>query len=450
MRGETIGVHETREISVADLLLDQDNARLGARQTSQQAVYLSLAKELNAQLVALARDIVDQGTDPTALVAVVAADGGRYRVLEGNRRVLTLKALETPSIVKGGLAPSEQRKLEDLAKRYSENPIDAIPCVIFDTAEEAYHWIVLRHTGSHGGAGLVSWDANEADRFRARKGSGERDIAGQVLDFLDRTDGPNESKGIITTLRRILNNSAAKQTFGLVRTSEGQLQSLYPGDEVIKPLRKMVGDLRSREIKTKNVYDAEDIANYVGGFSQSDLPNASAKLGQPVPLGELSTSKASSKPRAKSKPKPKGPRTTLIPRTSKINAPSGRINDIYNELLNISVDEFPNACSVTLRVFVELSVDHEISNRPYLTGKADPATTLAKRLKELASDMRSKNEIDEDLKKAVIRIADARGVMAASTMTFNQFVHNKYVHPIPSELRMAWDELQPFMEKVLA
>jgi hypothetical protein len=451
MRREAIGVHETREIPVADLLLDQDNARLGARQTSQQAVYLSLAKELNAQLVALARDIVDQGTDPTALVAVVETDGGRYRVLEGNRRVLALKALETPSIVKGGLTSSEQRKLEDLSKRFSENPVDVVSCVVFDTPEEAYHWIVLRHTGAHGGAGLVSWDANEADRFRARKGSGERDIAGQVLDFLDRTDGPSDSKGIITTLRRILNNSTAKQVFGLARTPEGQLESLYPGDEAIKALRKVVGDLRSRQIKTKNVYDAEDIAKYVASFSPNELPDASTKLSKLVPLGELSTSKApSGKPRVKSRPKPKGPRTTLIPRTCKINAPAGRISDIYNELLSITVDEFPNACSVTLRVFVELSVDHEISKRPQLTGKADPNTTLAKRLKELASDMRSKNEIDEDLHKAVIRIADARGVMAASTMTFNQFVHNKYVHPLPSELRMAWDELQPFMEKVLA
>ena len=442
-------MHETRDIPVADLLLDQDNARLGTRQTSQQTVYLSLAKELNAQLVTLARDIVDQGTDPTALAAVVETDGGRYRVLEGNRRVLALKALETPSIVKGGLTPGEQKKLEDLSRRYADNSIDEITCVVFDTEEEAYHWIVLRHTGAHGGAGLVSWDANEADRFRSRKGSGERDIAGQVLDFLDRADGASDSKGIITTLRRILNNSSAKEAFGLIRV-DGQLQSWYPADEVIKGLRKVVGDLRSREIKTKHVYDAEDIGKYVKGFSSNELPSSSTKLAKPVALGELTISKGSpSKPRAKSRPRAKGPRTTLIPRSCKINAPSGRINAIYNELLSISVDEFPNACSVTLRVFVELSVDHEISKRPHLKGKADPNTSLAKRLKELAADMKSNGEIDQDLHKAVVRIADARGVMAASTMTFNQFVHNKYVHPLPSELRTAWDELQPFMEKVL-
>ena len=144
-------MHETIDIAVADLLLDQDNARLGTRQTSQQAVYIALAKEVDGQLVRLAKDIVDHGLDPTALTAVVATDTGRYRVLEGNRRALALKALETPSIVKGGLSKAELRKLEALAKVYAENPIDEIPCIVFDTPEEAYHWIVLRHTGAHGG-----------------------------------------------------------------------------------------------------------------------------------------------------------------------------------------------------------------------------------------------------------------------------------------------------------
>ena len=285
-------MYKTENISIADLLLDQDNARLGTPQKSQQAAYLALAKELKGQLVALARDIVTEGTDPTTLVAVVETDGGRYRVLEGNRRVLALKALETPNIVKGGLPAGEQKKLEDLSKQYSDGPTDEITCVVFDTEEEAYHWIILRHTGSHGGAGLVSWDANEADRFRARKGAGARDIAGQALDFLERVDGPGESRGIITTLRRILNNSTAREALGLAKV-DGQLQSVYPAAEVAKGLRKIVGDLRSKEIKTKNVYDAEDIRKYVGNFRADDLPDASTKLPLELPLGELTITKSS-------------------------------------------------------------------------------------------------------------------------------------------------------------
>lgn len=160
---------QTQSIPVVDLLLDQENARLGATQTSQQAVYLALAKLLKGKFVVLAQHIVDNGLDPMALPAVVATDAGRYRVLEGNRRVLALKALETPSIVKGGLPPAEQRKLELLAANYAEGPLDEIDCAVFDREEDAYPWIELRHTRAHLGASLESWDANEATDSRSAR-----------------------------------------------------------------------------------------------------------------------------------------------------------------------------------------------------------------------------------------------------------------------------------------
>ena len=440
-------MHEARNIAVADLLLDQENVRLGEAQSSQQTTYIALARKMKGQLIELARDIVEHGIDPTALSAVVATDSRRFTVLEGNRRTLALKALETPSIVKGGLSPSDQRKLEELSKEYANHPVDEVPCVVFDTEEDAEHWIVLRHTTGHGGAGLVSWDANEADRYKARKGRGHRDIAGQVIDFVDRLDGAGDSRGIISTLRRILNNKTARDALGLVRDDE-QLKSVYPAEEVIKGLRRVMADLRSRQIRTKNVYEAADIANYIKTFGRDERPLASKRLGVAVPLGELQITRPL-RPRPKPKTRPTTLRKTLIPRTSKINA-TGRLNVIYNELLSIDIDTYPNCCAVMLRVFVELAIDSEIAKRTHLKGKADPNTTLAKRLKELAADMMSRNEMDQDLHKAVIRIADTRGIMAANTSTFNQFIHNRYVHPVPSELRTAWDELQPFMEKVLS
>jgi hypothetical protein len=263
---------------------------------------------------------------------------GRFLVLEGNRRTLALKALETPSIVKGGLSANDQKKLEALSKDYAANPVDEVPCVVFDSETDAEHWIVLRHTTGHGGAGLVSWDANEADRYKARKGKGHRDIAGQAIDFVDRIDGAGDSRGIISTLRRILNNKTARDSLGLVRDGE-QLKSVFPADEVIKGLRKVMTDLRSKEIRTKNVYDAEDIAKYVQSFSRKDGPAASKRLGVAVPLGELQITKSMNR-RPKPRPRPKGPRKTLIPRDSKINA-TGRLNVIYNELISIDVDTFP-------------------------------------------------------------------------------------------------------------
>jgi hypothetical protein len=151
-------VYETVSVPVSDLLLDVGNARLGEEQPSQQAVYLTLAQQQGRRLVALAKDIVENGLDPTTLPAVVATGDRRrrYVVVEGNRRILALKALETPSIVSGALSPTEQRFLGVLSGRYLDDPIDEVSCVLFESQDGADHWIALRHTGANEGAGLSS------------------------------------------------------------------------------------------------------------------------------------------------------------------------------------------------------------------------------------------------------------------------------------------------------
>jgi hypothetical protein len=65
------------------------------------------------------------------------------------------------------------------------------------------------------------------------------------------------------------------------------------------------------------------------------------------------------------------PRAT-VPTTCVINIPRPRINDIYRELLKLNVDDFPNACAVSLRVFVELGVDGYLSVRDRDLSGGDP------------------------------------------------------------------------------
>lgn len=83
-------MYQTVPIPLTDLLLDMSNARLGEEQSSQQQVYLTLGKQQGKRLISLAEDIIANGTDPTNLPAVVATDDRRrrYKVIEGNRRVL--------------------------------------------------------------------------------------------------------------------------------------------------------------------------------------------------------------------------------------------------------------------------------------------------------------------------------------------------------------------------
>ena len=90
---------EIVHIPISDLLLAHDNPRLVEEQATQQETALSLAKQQGDNIVRIAGpDIVKFGLDPTALLAVVPTGDRRkrYRVLEGNRRLLAVRRSTLP------------------------------------------------------------------------------------------------------------------------------------------------------------------------------------------------------------------------------------------------------------------------------------------------------------------------------------------------------------------
>lgn len=448
--------HETSPITVANLQLDIANARLGDEQQTQQQVYLKLAEQQGKRLISLAKDIVEHGLDPSTLPIVVPTDDRRrrYVVIEGNRRVLALKALETPAILSGALGTSEQKALASLSNTYHENPLEEINCVIFDTEEDARHWILVRHTGNNDGAGLVEWDSNELDRWRARHGDGakSRRPGGQALDFIERITNAKVAGKLVTNLDRLVKSRGCRASLGL-DLIDGELVALYPAEEVRKGLEKIIGDLTSKQIKVKDIYDNDDRLNYLGKFTADELPNPQKRLKVPVPLSELQLGRQKAKAvpppkqKARSRPKPTQ-RTTVIPSNCNLNPKLPRLNTIYNELLTLDVATYPNAAAVLLRVFLELSVDHYLNQTPSLK-PAGRQPTLADKLKLVATHLEQQKQIPTALKNVIFRIAGAGGsVLSASTNTFNQYVHNTHAFAKPQEIYTSWDELQPFMEKL--
>jgi hypothetical protein len=178
---------EIVQIPIADLLLNNENPRLVGDRTSQQETALALAAQQGDNIVRLAADIVKNGLDPTALLAVVPTGDRRqrYKAIEGNRRLLAIRALDTPSLISPALSAASNRRLIGLADRYAQNPLGAIPCALFENEDDARHWIHLRHTGQNQGVGLVEWGADEKDRFNSRS-SGSRKPAGQLIDFVEK------------------------------------------------------------------------------------------------------------------------------------------------------------------------------------------------------------------------------------------------------------------------
>lgn len=447
---------EIVDIALSDLLVDPRNARLKEEQPSQPTAIIALARQQGRRLLQLAEDIVQFGLDPTTLPAVIptADQRTRYTVIEGNRRVVALKALETPSLVYSVYDSAGQKRLHQLSQKFLKAPVSIVKCVLFESEQELQHWVTLRHTGQNDGVGLVEWGADEKDRYGARHG--KRSAAGQVLDFVEKAgtlgqDALQSQKGIITSLTRLINTPAVRERLG-IELVDGEVATWYPPAEVVKGLTRIVADLRTGRVPVGKIYTAEDRAKYVERLPQSVLPTKRTRLKALKPLtGAESSSSLAAKVRQQKQRRralPRRDRTALIPKSCVLNISPPRINGVYNELLSLSVDQYSNACAVAMRVFLELSVDNFLEHHQLMTADQRRNVALAKRMKVAAGSLKKKGAIDGQLEDAVKKMADSPNVLASSIVTFNQYVHNRFVFPKPTELRTAWDEVQPFMEKL--
>lgn len=454
----------TRNLPLADLLVDVANARLPKEHASQQDALLAAATELKGQLLNLAEDIRVWGLDPLRPVAVRPAEGGRgYVVVEGNRRLTAMKALESPTIVEPALSSAEVRRLHTIASMPQSTPIDPVPCIVFEGEEELEkleHWVTLLHTGPNDGRGLLPWRADEKDRHLARQGRGS--LGGQVLAVVRDATGRefragSRKGGVITTITRLVSNPKVRKRLGL-ELQGGKLVSLYPPEQVAKGLIRVVEDLIEGREDSRSLHNVAARERYAGKLPKKVLPDPATRLSAPIPLAapsrEATSSHAANGTRqsgsSRSGRRKLAPRKFLIPRDCNLKIKgAARIQQLFLELADVSVEDHRNLCAVGLRVLLELSVDNLLAKEVLLSAEKRKITPLAKRMK-VATDWLAKNRgLDGQLRIAIDALADNKhSMLAAGTVTWNQYVHNQYVFPKPMELRDTWDELQPFFEQL--
>jgi len=77
------------EIDVVDLQLDPENYRTGPQPGQHEAIQ-AMIDEQGEKIVELAEDVLSNGLSPIELLAVCPTDDpGKFRVVEGNRRLWT-------------------------------------------------------------------------------------------------------------------------------------------------------------------------------------------------------------------------------------------------------------------------------------------------------------------------------------------------------------------------
>jgi hypothetical protein len=440
----------SEDIEVPRLRFDLHNPRFPGRPDSQREAFEEMARDQKGKLLALARHLHRNGLSPAQKFMVIPDDGNSFIVLDANRRLAALKALEQPELMQGVLSDAQMAQLRTIAADY-EAP-DDVACVVFQRREDAATWIELMHAGQGEGEGLVEWTAQQKARHRARDGGKEPHM--QVLEFVIKegdvsprtAERTRRGQYPVSTLERALTTPHVREQLGIEFVA-GQVMTAYPKPEVLKGLTKLVDEIGSGKVKVADFMSKEDRTAYVDKFKDQELPDPTTRTDVQALLDEAPEKKTRRKPDSKDR-RHSAARTKLIPADFSVSIAVSRINDIYLELKRkLKLSDVPNAAAVLLRVFVELSMDDCITRNtvpvPFKDKNFQNKMTAVCDFMEKNAVMTSKQLIPvrETLK-------DPHNITLPTNL--NAYVHNPDMVPTGTDLKAIWDRLAPFIEKLWA
>lgn len=438
-------------VPTSDLLVDPENPRIPDQNDGQREALRAIVRDDPDKILTLAEDIVAyRGLDPTALLTVTASaeQPGRYIALEGNRRVATLKGLESPSWLEDVVEPRILNRMRQLSGEYQSFPVRVVQCVVLNRAD-AQHWIDLRHTGENRGAGTVQWSPDQKARFRVRS-RGESKLHTRLLDFLqDRghISAAERQRVPTSTLERILTSPAVRNRIGIDLHKGGDVH-FRDEDTAIKALLYIINDLTvgfsGEPTKVHHVYTKEQRVAYAANLPADLVPKTPSPVNVPTSTPIQTGSPVGKRSPLARVPKP---RPILIPTECRLRVKDSRVRAIEIELRKLELEDFPNSVSLLFRVFIELSVDWYRAN--VLKRKPEAVKDYLKdKLLDVLTGMETKNLLTK-YQANPIRLACQKGTfLMPSVVMMHEYIHNRHMNPTPTDLRLGWDNFQPFIEAI--
>jgi hypothetical protein len=437
-------------VRVSELRLDPDNPRI-FNEEGQINLRQAILDEQGSKIAELADDIVKNGLNPMDRLMVLQPDKQKkeFVTLEGNRRAAALQILANPALLTDLTIPDSLRnKLSDLADNFDPKSVEPIAAVLMPDRESARRWIELRHTGENSGRGIVDWTGVQSARFR-----GDRVL--QLLEFVKKKGdlSETESKAVtinfpITTLDRLVSNPAVRQRIG-VQIVDGEFFLMFPAEEAVKPLKRLVVDLATKKINVSSVKTKDQQIEYVDGLPKNVFPQGK-KLPSPLALEQVLSEKP--KPAPPKPPPPPNPlnRKTLIPSGFFLAIANQKAAQIFWELRSLNLDRFPVAGAVLLRTFVEAIIEIYMTTnslpKKHTSGKhAGKDLSLAERVETTLQHAGSKLTKAE-AKAARLALTSNDSVISVSRL--HEYVHNPAVFPSRTDLIAAWSGVEAFFRVV--
>lgn len=447
---------------LSELRLDENNYRTGHVSSQRDAIHAIIADQ-GPKLANLAKDILAQGgISPGEPIWVVRGEAfGSYIVVEGNRRVTALKLLDNPLLADG---TAIERQIRELAKQFTATPIRELTGVVFTSFEEAEPWRRRRHLSNGSGVGLEPWGTLAKGRADRDHGKKTRRVL-TVYEYLqDESAGWRDIAASLdsrwTTVERVLNAPQMKDELGIDIDPKRGTVTFENGNEAAgkKLLRSILGTMADSSFNFSKVEKKEDRQSFLQRFEgQSVKPKPAESPSAPVTIAPLT--KPAPSQAAKKKKLNTTKRATLAPRngdrTFQVNGV--RLNTIYRECREMTVEKNENAASLLLRVFIELSSEALLSEKkaaipPRFAQKAtnwdDIGIPLAVKISCVLGllDPSGKSKTYQPIRVAIDQQSDS----VASINTLHGYFHNRAFNPLADDVMKAWDVWEDYLRALHA
>lgn len=490
------------EVDVADLRLDLENYRIPTRRDDEAAAlkYLFASEDV----LGAARMILRDGYFDNEVPVVVTDDSGGYVVLEGNRRVSALKALLDPTAI-----PGHEADMQSLLKRFAVEA-EQLPTRIRVMVAESRSQVAPRIARLHTGRSKKAWSLDQQATFyyslldasttpedvrahypdvnvtRLLKMAAVRRFVANAK-FTDRSlrswvsgrGGGADGELKMSAFEYAYKVKEIAAAIGLSFDRDGLLdpRTKTPerigkaiGGDQLAALEYLVSEFRAERLNTRSLElkrgtpeqaaliarlegrspaaDASDEDDGDGGGRTGGSAGAQGGSGSGGDGDGMSGGGSGDASAGGSESGGSGERGPNHPNTKPTLDLSGlaygdthvNLNRRYQELRKLEVRAVPIATAMVMRSVLESTIKwhYEASG-----------TRAHGELKQVFGRVKDDYSGDKALKSAIGKVHSGGAAQPGSITWFNGIVHDGDAAPSESEVRAAWDLINPLLRHLL-
>lgn len=445
------------DYSINSIFLDTKNIRIPVTDHAQDAILHDLFS--NEDAFEIVKSIVQYGLFPDEF-PILIKENEKLIVIEGNRRLAALKALDNPDRV-----PLFKDKIKNL--KYPK--IQQIRAVLAPDRDSATTLIANKHTINL----RRPWKPLRQAYFYKSQIDNGKSIEKLKSEYPDHDitkfikmlethhlaksidyDNPavtslvhDERKFPITNLERMYEDSYITDYLGISFDNQGKVSGNVLAEEFIFPFRKIVVDVANGEIDSRKFNTKEQRKEYIDSLPKDFKPK---KVGSETftssNFKEKKVDKTTTEKTQRSNKKQRG----LIPSFVPYNLDNSSLRIIYDELRNISVSEFPNATHDLLRSFLECTVVYYLKNTneyQLVAKSSNHNPKLYEMLTFIHSD-KCLSISDSNIKQVVEHIKRDYN-QSYSLARMNMINHNENWQSTEKDVRAAWNKIEELMKHLL-